>query len=43
MHKQDAGIKKHGEEIEYIFNALKRLLDPPQVPRKRIGYKIKSE
>jgi hypothetical protein len=40
MLKQDAGMKKHEDEIQIIFNALKQLLDPPQKPRKKIGFKL---
>jgi hypothetical protein len=32
-------ITGHDEQIEMIFAALKELLDPPQQPRKRIGFK----
>jgi len=41
--KQDEKTNKHEEEIQLIFNALKKLLNPPQEPRKAIGYKTKSE
>jgi len=33
---------KHEEEIQLIFNALKRLLNPPQEPREPIGYKTQK-
>ena len=29
----------HGEDIEVIFSALKRLLDPEREPRRRIGFR----
>lgn len=29
----------HDEEIKMIFEALKKLLNPPQEPRQRIGFK----
>jgi hypothetical protein len=32
-------IMGHDEEIQMIFTALKELLNPPQQPRKRIGFK----
>lgn len=41
--KQDEHLKTHQEEIELIFNALKQLLNPPQEPRKRIGFKSSVE
>ena len=38
--KQDGHLKKHDEELQMIFEALKQLLNPPNPPRKRIGFKI---
>jgi phage regulator Rha-like protein len=35
----DNHLKKHEEEIQLIFEALKQLLDTPNPPRKRIGYR----
>jgi ribosomal protein L23 len=32
-------VTSHDEDIRNIFQALKRLLNPPQEPRKRIGFK----
>jgi len=29
----------HDEDIRQIFGALKKLLNPPQIPRQRIGFK----
>jgi hypothetical protein len=43
MLKQDEKMKKHEDEIQIIFKALKQLLNPPQEPRKRIGFKIKED
>ncbi|MBI1770455.1 MAG: ORF6N domain-containing protein [Bacteroidetes bacterium] len=37
---QDEKVNKHEEEIQMIFNALKQLLNQPQEPRKKIGFKI---
>jgi hypothetical protein len=41
--KQDEKMNKHEEEIQIIFTALKQLLNPPEQPRKRIGYKSNEE
>ncbi len=41
MLQQDEKTRKHEEEIKLIFNALKQLLHPPQVPRKPIGFKTR--
>ncbi len=32
-------VSQHDENIQMIFEALKQLLNPPQEPRKRIGFK----
>lgn len=37
--RQDEKTKKHEEDIQIIFSALKNLLSPPSEPRKRIGFK----
>jgi hypothetical protein len=36
-------LAKHGEEIQLIFKALKRLFDPPKIERKRIGFRRSNE
>ena len=36
---QNNQLVKHDEEIQILYNAVKQLLDPPQVPRKQIGFK----
>jgi hypothetical protein len=43
--QQDKRSSEHVEEIQIIFKALKRLLNPEQPPRKRIGssHKIRAE
>lgn len=41
--KQNVKTNKHDEEIQLIFGALKKLLDPPQEPRPRIGFRRNDE
>lgn len=41
--KQDERSKKAEEDIQIIFQALKRLLNPPLPERKKIGYKNSVE
>jgi len=41
--KQDAHNKKIENEIQMIFQALKKLLSPAQKPHKKIGYKRSAE
>ena len=43
MIKQGGKLKKHDEDIRRIFGYLKVLLDPPQKPRARIGFRRKDE
>ena len=42
IEQMESRITGHDEEIRMIFAALKELLDPPQEPRKRIGFKVKD-
>ena len=39
MIKQDNGTGNSEENIQLIFEALKQLINPPQPPRPRIGFK----
>ena len=39
LMQQDGKMKEYEKDIQMIFEALKRLLNPPQEPRKRIGFK----
>ena len=41
--KQDKKMNKYGKDIELIFAYLKELINPPQEPRKKIGYKFSKE
>ena len=41
--QHDKYYQKHEEEIQLIFDALKQLLDQPNPPRKRVGYRQKEE
>ncbi len=34
---------RHDEEMQLVFTTLKQLLNPPQVPRPRVGYRRKGE
>jgi phage regulator Rha-like protein len=36
-------LGKNSEDIQLIFKALRQFLNPPQEPRRKIGYKRKSE
>ena len=43
MIKQGGRLKKHDEDIQLIFKYLKQLLNPPQPPRPRIGFRRAGE
>ncbi len=39
LYKIEKKLTAHDEDIKLIFEYLKKLLNPPQEPRKRIGFK----
>jgi len=39
MEKIEKKLASHDKDIILIFQYLKKLLDPPQLPRKRIGFR----
>jgi cytochrome c1 len=39
LEKMEKKLTGHDEEIALIFEYLKQLLNPPQPPRNRIGFK----
>ncbi len=43
LEQLENNVTRHNKEIQYIFEALKQLLNPPAEPRKRIGYRTKDE
>lgn len=43
MIQTDHRANKHEEDIQLIFNALKKLLESPKEPREPIGYKSKKK
>ena len=43
MVKQGGKLQKHDRDIRLIFEYLKQLLDPPQEPRLRIGFRRTDE
>jgi hypothetical protein len=43
MLKQDEISKKHEDEIQVVFKALKQLIKQDQEPREAIGFKRKGE
>jgi hypothetical protein len=42
MYKSDKKINKHENEIQLIFKVIKQLIEKPELPRKRIGYKTEN-
>jgi hypothetical protein len=43
LEQLEKKVTGHDEDIQMIFEALKQLLDPPQKPRSRIGYRRNDE
>lgn len=39
LEQLEKQVTKHDGDIQIIFGALKKLLNPPQQPRQRIGFK----
>lgn len=39
LEKAEKKLSKHDEDIILIFQYLKKLLNPPQIPRERIGFR----
>lgn len=39
LEKIEKKLTSHDEDIALIFEYLKQLLNPPQTPRRRIGFK----
>lgn len=38
----ERGFRKHGEDFTAVFDALRQLLNPPEKPRKQIGFHAKE-
>jgi len=43
MVKQNSRIKQSEQDIQVVFAALKKLLNPPEKPRPRIGFRRQGE
>ena len=43
LEKIEKKLAGHDEDITLIFGYLKKLLNPPQSPRRKIGFKRKDE
>ncbi len=43
LEKMEKKLSGHDTDITIIFEYLKKLLDPPQPPRHKIGFKRKGE
>ena len=39
LEKMKNKLTRHDDDIALIFEYLKQLLDPPQTPRRKIGFK----
>jgi hypothetical protein len=43
LEKMEKKLAGHDEDITLVFKYLKQLLNPPQPPRQKIGFKRKDE
>ena len=43
LEKLEKQVTQNSEEIQVIFSALKELINPPQEPRKKIGFKTTKD
>lgn len=43
MEQLEKQVVQNSDDIQMIFTALKELLNPPQEPRNRIGFRRKDE
>lgn len=43
LEQLERKVTAHDEDIKMIFDALKQLLNPPQEPRPKIGFRRKDE
>jgi hypothetical protein len=43
LEKMEKKLSGHDEDIQLIFRYLKQLLNPPQPPRRKIGFRRKNE
>jgi len=43
LEKIEKKVDNHDEQIALVFTYLKKLLNPPQQPRRRIGFRRKDE
>ena len=43
LEQLERKVTGHDDEIHVIFEYLKQLLDPPQEPRPRVGFRRKDE
>lgn len=41
--RQDGRMRKHEEDIQLVFQALRKLFNPPSEPRPKIGFRRKNE
>jgi hypothetical protein len=43
LRELEGRIQDHDEQIVAIFEAIRRLMTPPETPRKRIGFEVKEK
>ena len=43
LEKMEKKLSRHDQDIALIFQYLKQLLNPPQIPRRKIGFRRNEE
>jgi hypothetical protein len=43
LEQLEKDVNKNSKEIQMIFSVIRELLNPPQEPRRKIGYKIRKD
>ena len=43
LEKMEKKLTGHDEDLQLIFQYLKQLLNPPQLPRNKVGFRRKDE
>ena len=38
-----ARLDRHDEQLEQVFNALHRLITPPEKPKRRVGFRVRED
>lgn len=43
VHDLEAGFNTHGQQFQIVFDALRQLLEPPETPKRKIGFNTEDD